>query len=192
MAIPRVVRIQPSLVPLIARCCICSKSAAKSLPKVEAGYQLNAGPIRRRRLDRAARKRRFLGLSWLTGRDASLSSHPALGLRCRLGGGIYPFFGPSKLCAAPVAQLDRALPYEGRGREFESRRVRHHINDLGNPYLNLCPGCVPPRSAPDAMICRACVVDALRRLARVSELNCVTSANRRTCTLSVRFSPSIT
>ena len=26
---------------------------------------------------------------------------------------------------APVAQLDRALPSEGRGREFESRRVRH-------------------------------------------------------------------
>ena len=25
---------------------------------------------------------------------------------------------------APVAQLDRALPSEGRGREFESRRVR--------------------------------------------------------------------
>src|SRR5262245_23652827 len=124
MAFPGVVRIQPSLVSLIVRCCICSKSAAKSLPKVEAGYQLNAGPIRRRRLDRAARKRRFLGLSWLTGRDASLSSHPALGLRCRLGGGIYPFFGPSKLCAAPVAQLDRALPSEGRGREFESRRVR--------------------------------------------------------------------
>jgi hypothetical protein len=27
--------------------------------------------------------------------------------------------------SAPVAQLDRALPSEGRGREFESRRVRH-------------------------------------------------------------------
>ena len=26
---------------------------------------------------------------------------------------------------APVAQLDRALPSEGKGREFESRRVRH-------------------------------------------------------------------
>jgi hypothetical protein len=30
-------------------------------------------------------------------------------------------------CAAPVAQLDRALPSEGRGREFESRRVRHTL-----------------------------------------------------------------
>src|SRR5215813_13750670 len=29
------------------------------------------------------------------------------------------------LAPAPVAQLDRALPSEGRGREFESRRVRH-------------------------------------------------------------------
>ena len=26
---------------------------------------------------------------------------------------------------APVAQLDRALPSEGRGRKFESCRVRH-------------------------------------------------------------------
>jgi hypothetical protein len=29
--------------------------------------------------------------------------------------------------AAPVAQLDRALPSEGRGREFESRRARQQI-----------------------------------------------------------------
>ena len=28
---------------------------------------------------------------------------------------------------APVAQLDRALPSEGRGREFESRRVRQFL-----------------------------------------------------------------
>ena len=27
--------------------------------------------------------------------------------------------------SAPVAQLDRALPSEGKGREFESRRVHH-------------------------------------------------------------------
>ena len=32
---------------------------------------------------------------------------------------------------APVAQLDRALPSEGRGHRFESCRVRHYINDLG-------------------------------------------------------------
>src|SRR3984893_16144746 len=32
---------------------------------------------------------------------------------------------------APVAQLDRALPSEGRGREFESRRVRQVFNYLG-------------------------------------------------------------
>jgi hypothetical protein len=31
---------------------------------------------------------------------------------------------------APVAQLDRALPSEGRGREFESRRVRQHFRVL--------------------------------------------------------------
>ena len=28
---------------------------------------------------------------------------------------------------APVAQLDRALPSEGRGRTFESCRVRHSL-----------------------------------------------------------------
>ncbi len=28
---------------------------------------------------------------------------------------------------APVAQLDRALPSEGRGREFESRRVHQYL-----------------------------------------------------------------
>jgi hypothetical protein len=32
--------------------------------------------------------------------------------------------GKIALIEAPVAQLDRALPSEGRGREFESRRVR--------------------------------------------------------------------
>ena len=30
----------------------------------------------------------------------------------------------------PVAQLDRALPSEGRGHEFESRRVRHEFKGL--------------------------------------------------------------
>lgn len=29
------------------------------------------------------------------------------------------------MCAAPVAQLDRALPSEGKGRGFESRRAHH-------------------------------------------------------------------
>src|ERR1700730_9838166 len=37
---------------------------------------------------------------------------------------------------APVAQLDRALPSEGRGREFESRRVRHFINYLDDHLRN--------------------------------------------------------
>ena len=32
----------------------------------------------------------------------------------------------------PVAQLDRVLPSEGRGRTFESSRARHKINDLGH------------------------------------------------------------
>ena len=38
--------------------------------------------------------------------------------------------GHTRLCTAPVAQLDRALPSEGRGREFESRRVRHRFYNV--------------------------------------------------------------
>src|SRR3954451_6680783 len=38
---------------------------------------------------------------------------------------------------APVAQLDRALPSEGKGRTFESSRARHflanHANNLAAP-----------------------------------------------------------
>ena len=33
---------------------------------------------------------------------------------------------------APVAQLDRVLPSEGRGHTFESCRARHKIKDLGH------------------------------------------------------------
>ena len=33
---------------------------------------------------------------------------------------------------APVAQLDRVLPSEGRGRTFESFRARHKIKGLGH------------------------------------------------------------
>ncbi len=38
--------------------------------------------------------------------------------------------GLSHAQAGSVAQLDRALPSEGKGRAFESRRVRHKINEL--------------------------------------------------------------
>jgi hypothetical protein len=34
---------------------------------------------------------------------------------------------------APVAQLDRALPSEGKGHTFESCRVRHFGTKLGTP-----------------------------------------------------------
>jgi hypothetical protein len=40
---------------------------------------------------------------------------------------------------APVAQLDRALPSEGRGREFESRRVRQYYQRPGRPFLDSIP-----------------------------------------------------
>jgi hypothetical protein len=35
-----------------------------------------------------------------------------------------PGFGDTSRGAGPVAQLDRALPSEGKGHAFESRRVR--------------------------------------------------------------------
>ena len=42
----------------------------------------------------------------------------------------------SPMRQAPVAQLDRALPSEGRGQRFESSRVHHNFNDLvtGPPF----------------------------------------------------------
>ena len=40
----------------------------------------------------------------------------------------------SPLRQAPVAQLDRALPSEGRGQRFESSRVHHYIAILS--YCN--------------------------------------------------------
>src|SRR5207302_7829 len=78
---------------------------------------------------------------------------------CRLEGGQRqgPFAlrqtAPSAMVrrAGPVAQLDRALPSEGRGREFESRRVRHlrreslcgharttGLEEMAVPRLALC------------------------------------------------------
>src|SRR6516162_3267901 len=57
------------------------------------------------------------------------------------------FSDPPDRARAPVAQLDRALPSEGRGREFESRRVRQsfqrlmnlkiRINACRNPFVRL-------------------------------------------------------
>ena len=36
---------------------------------------------------------------------------------------------------APVAQLDRALDYESRGREFESLRARQQLIDFDSEFL---------------------------------------------------------
>src|SRR6185437_4744504 len=49
---------------------------------------------------------------------------------------------PPQGCA-PLAQLDRASDYESEGREFESLRARHKINNL--PQV---PGCSTNRSVP--------------------------------------------
>ena len=48
---------------------------------------------------------------------------------------------------APVAQLDRALPSEGRGREFESRRVRQKSR-RNLPFLFPATGPSGRRQAP--------------------------------------------
>ena len=53
--------------------------------------------------------------------------------------------------SAPVAQLDRALPSEGRSREFESRRARHEIKGLAELNFSVsreCPGEKPASSFP--------------------------------------------
>ena len=42
---------------------------------------------------------------------------------------------------APVAQLDRASPSEGEGREFKSRRAHHSV--------------VPPRNSAEVSLCRS-------------------------------------
>ncbi len=42
---------------------------------------------------------------------------------------------------APVAQMDRVLPSEGRGREFESRQARHLFQLLVN-IIHKCKGYV--------------------------------------------------
>ena len=57
--------------------------------------------------------------------------------------------------SAPVAQLDRALPSEGRSREFESRRARHEIKGLAELNFSVsreCPGEKPARSSLSAPV----------------------------------------
>ena len=41
--------------------------------------------------------------------------------------------------SAPVAQLDRALASEARGREFESPRARHFLQSVLSKYCSLYP-----------------------------------------------------
>lgn len=75
-----------------------------------------------------------------TGRLAHLEEHPAFTRRVSsstLGTSTMQSPFPSyelrnafrkTLICVPVAQLDRALPSEGRGRQFESGRGRHKPN----------------------------------------------------------------
>src|SRR5690606_37855679 len=72
---------------------------------------------------------------------------------------------------APVAQLDRALPSEGRGHKFESCRVRHQLIDfavvipvyLGESECGYVPG--NTRVTP---VTRFAVISSLDRSARSS------------------------
>src|SRR4051812_2974194 len=52
--------------------------------------------------------------------------------------------------SAPVAQLDRALPSEGRGQRFESSRVRHFRADAKAP-VGIIAGAPPTMTSVGAM-----------------------------------------
>src|SRR5574337_598085 len=58
-----------------------------------------------------------------------MSLRPSDATGCRGWSAHQGWFSPPMLnfANAPVAQLDRVLPSEGRGRGFESRRARHLI-----------------------------------------------------------------
>src|SRR5580704_11709931 len=58
---------------------------------------------------------RFLGLRWASSLPQAVAASPA-----------FRYLIPH----APVAQLDRALPSEGRGQGFESLRARHSIKSM--------------------------------------------------------------
>ena len=50
------------------------------------------------------------------------------GAQCMSCGNLSTDLNFADMKNAPVAQLDRALPSEGRGQRFESSRVRHFLN----------------------------------------------------------------
>src|SRR4051812_44705991 len=56
--------------------------------------------------------------------------------------------------SAPVAQLDRALPSEGRGHKFESCRARHDFKDLLVISRRSVPGVSRGTSAAEPCIWR--------------------------------------
>ncbi len=57
---------------------------------------------------------------------------------------------------APVAQLDRVLPSEGRGRGFESLRAHQNINGLGDHHLTRF--CCRVQDYPALKLLVCCVV----------------------------------
>ena len=61
---------------------------------------------------------------------------------------ISPKVAPQKTGFGPVAQLDRVLPSEGRGCEFESRRVRHLVWVPENGPIRTSIYAVTPRFLP--------------------------------------------
>ena len=64
----------------------------------------------------------------------------ASSLRLRLGSASWiNGRGGGRSACAPVAQLDRALAYEARGRVFESPRAYHLFNNLPFPLPSQAP-----------------------------------------------------
>ena len=78
--------------------------------------------MRRRRQALPLLNRRSTSRNWRVRRDRLTPAGPDVA-RCNCG--RMPRMGYQSRLQAPVAQLDRALPSEGRGHRFESCRVRH-------------------------------------------------------------------
>src|SRR5580692_5139999 len=73
---------------------------------------------------------------------------------------------------APVAQLDRALPSEGKGQKFESSRARHDFNDLDRKQFSPFGAAEAPRKHSTSDIWTDCrTLGGARGLQKLSEVD---------------------
>ena len=118
------------------------------------------------------RPRVFIG--FFSGFRGTFSSPEHLKAHCRrprftLGSALPRGANTAPPATAPVAQLDRALPSEGRGRTFESCRVRqiflNKISALEN-RLSLRGIADTPQGTILAQLCKSKVVETWQQFAR--------------------------